>query len=34
MAQDNLGEPVLSQRRDLVQQPLDFYGFYFCDFMM
>jgi len=25
LIQDNAGEPVLSQRKDLVKQPLDFY---------
>ena len=25
MIQDNPGEPVLSQRRELLEQPLDFY---------
>jgi len=25
LIQDNPGEPVLSQRRDLLEQPLDFY---------
>jgi len=27
LIEDNPGEPVLSQRRDLLEQPLDFYEF-------